>query len=247
VTAVIQPSDPQYLKVAIRQLGLSEIQGPAHEKRVVAMYAASGHPEVKDDETAWCAAFVGWCLKQAGLSNTGNLMARSYVRYGRGLDINKPAPRGAIAVWPRGKPPSGHVNFVLNDDGTYLTCIGGNQGNGRGGGVTVTKDRKANVIALRMPILAHAKPAPVPPPPDVEPPPQPDPAPSEPELPWWHPKRIINWIVATFAGGLTIGGVTLDAEFLKAFGWIAGVAFVAFVFWVYALPPRGKFWKGIFK
>jgi len=142
-------TDPPYLKAAFSMLGLSEISGPKHEKKVLAMYVASGHPEISDDETAWCAAFVGWCLKQAGLKNTGSLMARSYATYGRELSLKKPIPRGAIMVWTR--TGGGHVNFCLKDDGEYVTCIGGNQENGKGGGVTITRRLKAPAVAARMP------------------------------------------------------------------------------------------------
>jgi len=145
-------TDPPYLKAAFSKLGLSEIVGPKHEKQVLAMYAASGHPEIKDDETAWCAAFVGWALLKGGLPNTNNLMARSYSKYGTACDLDEIIPRGAIVVWPRGKPPSGHVNFCLHDDGTYLTCIGGNQGNGKGGGVTISREAKNKAVAARLPV-----------------------------------------------------------------------------------------------
>ena len=146
------PDDPKYLKAAFSKLGLSEIVGSKHEKQVLAMYAASGHPEISDDETAWCAAFIGWALLKGGLPNTNNLMARSYSKYGTACDLDDIVPRGAIVVWPRGKPPAGHVNFCLHDDGTYLTCIGGNQGNGKGGGVTITREAKSRAVAARLPI-----------------------------------------------------------------------------------------------
>lgn len=151
MTRTVLKSDPPHLKAAFADLGLSEIAGKRHEKRVLALYADAGHPGIKDDETAWCAAAVGAWLHRAGLPNTGSLMARSYAKYGIACDLKKKVPRGAIAVWPRGKPPSGHVNIVLEDDGTYLTCIGGNQSNGSGGGVTISRDLKKRAVACRMP------------------------------------------------------------------------------------------------
>jgi uncharacterized protein (TIGR02594 family) len=55
-------------------------------------------------------------------------MARSYLKYGTKLD--KPRP-GCIAIWPRGKPPSGHVGFVVSVDETAGTVktIEGNVSN----------------------------------------------------------------------------------------------------------------------
>lgn len=157
------PSDPEHLKRAFADLGLSEIQGSRHEPRVIKMYALSGNPGIKNDETAWCAAAVGAWLKEAGLPNTGSLMARSYSRYGMDVTSLPRIPRGAICVWPRGAPPSGHVNICLDDDGVYLTCIGGNQGNGQGGGVTISRERKSKLVAARVPVTKTApKPVPVP-------------------------------------------------------------------------------------
>jgi uncharacterized protein (TIGR02594 family) len=148
----VWPTDPEHLKRAFADLGLSEIQGSRHEPRVIKMYALSGNPGIKNDETAWCAAAVGAWLKEAGQPNTGSLMARSYARYGKDVTNLPRIPRGAICVWPRGAPPSGHVNICLEDDGAYLTCIGGNQGNGAGGGVTISRERKSKLVAARVPL-----------------------------------------------------------------------------------------------
>lgn len=145
-------SDPAYLKAAFGDLGLSEIPGKRHSARVLELFKSSGHPEIKNDETAWCAAAVGGWLAESGYPNSGSLMARSYGKYGRAVDLKSKVPRGAIIVWPRGAPPSGHVNICLEDDGTYLTCIGGNQSNANGGGVTVSRERKSRAIAARLPV-----------------------------------------------------------------------------------------------
>lgn len=151
MSRTVLKNDFPYLKAAFADLGLSEIIGKKHEKRVLAMYADAGHSQIKDDETAWCAAAVGAWLKRGGEPNTKSLMARSYTKYGVACAANKRVPRGAIAVWPRGKPPSGHVNIVLEDDGEFVTCIGGNQSNGAGGGVTISRERKSHAVAFRMP------------------------------------------------------------------------------------------------
>lgn len=241
--ARVMPGDPLYLRVALGKLGLSEIQGNVDEPQVLAMYAACGHPEVKHDETPWCAAFVGWSLAQGGLPNTRSLLAISYAKYGTGLDRNKIIPRGAIAVWPR--TGGNHVNFVLADDGVTITCLGGNQGNGRGGGVTVSHYPKDQAIAFRMPSgvpLPKPKPKPEPKPepaplPDV-PAPEPKPRPQpddpgvepedEPKLPFW--KRW--WRSLTGAGG-GVGGVGLLSAFTDwqvALAIILSVALVVLVF-----------------
>lgn len=225
------PGDPAWLRAAFSRLGVSEISGAKHEKKVLEMYAASGHPEIKNDETAWCAAYVGWALKQAGLPNTGSLMARSYAKYGRKLSTSAVIPRGAICVWPRGKPPSGHVNFCLSDSGQFITCIGGNQNNKKGGGVTVSKYRKSSLVAAVWPI--EPKPEPEPEQPDIEPPddapkptqpddPGPEPAAVPVKLPWHKKvwaflKSKWTWVAGgLFGGGITIGSVDITAEMILA-------------------------------
>jgi len=152
---VAHADDPKYLKAAFSVLGLSEIAGEEDEPQILAMYVACGHPEVVRDEVAWCAAYVGWCLHRGGLPTSKpvnqNLLAASYVNYpGKKYTKDDTVPRGAICVWPRSEG-SGHVNFALADLGEYVLCIGGNQGNGRGGGVTITKYSKDKLKAAIMP------------------------------------------------------------------------------------------------
>jgi uncharacterized protein (TIGR02594 family) len=252
----VQPNDPPHLKAMFSILGLSEIAGPQHERRVLAMYAACGHPEINNDEVPWCAAGVGWCLVQASLPlpPKARLMARSYAKYGRALDTSKILPRGAICVFPRGKPPAGHVNLLLRDDGTWLTCIGCNQANGKGGGVTIAKFRKSDLLAARMPAGVASKPkpvAPIPPPPDIEPVPQ-EPAKDMGDLK--NSRTVAGGVVAT---GGTAGTAAAEAaqqieplaefstyiKFLFVGLTLAGIGWMIYARWDDAgrpLPWKGK-------
>jgi uncharacterized protein (TIGR02594 family) len=220
--------DPAWLKAAFSRLGVSEIAGARHEKKVLEMYAAAGKPQASD-EVAWCSAFIAWCLKKAGLPHSGSLMARSYTKYGIKQDKKKRIPRGAICVWPRGNDPVyGHVNFCLDDDGQTITCIGGNQENGKGGGVTISKYKKSRLVSAVMPAPKKPKPKPEPPPPpDIEPPTE-LPTPTQPDdpavpvpvpkLPWNFLKHKWGWIAGgLFGGGFTIGNVDISAEMILAF------------------------------
>jgi uncharacterized protein (TIGR02594 family) len=154
---VVHADDPRYLKAAFSALGLSEIAGEEDEPQILAMYAACGHGEIRRDEIAWCAAYVGWALHRGGLANTGSLLAISYAQYpGRRFSRGDAIPRGAICVWPR--TGGNHVNFALADLGDTILCIGGNQGNGRGGGVTITKYAKDRLkVAVLPKSVAAAK------------------------------------------------------------------------------------------
>lgn len=117
----------KWLNIAKSYLGLAEIVGAEDNPKIVKMYADVGFPNVKSDETAWCAAFVGSCLKQDNKPYLKSLAARSYLNYG----IKSDPKEGAIAVFWRGSPSGwqGHVGFITKWDNTHVWVIGGNQGN----------------------------------------------------------------------------------------------------------------------
>lgn len=118
-------------EIADSYRGLSEIPGAAHNPQILEFFKSSGHGWVQDDETPWCAAFVGSCLAQAGLTGTNKLNARSYLNWGVAVD-EADAQRGDIVVFWRKKPdgPFGHVAFFdsWGEDDT-VKVLGGNQGN----------------------------------------------------------------------------------------------------------------------
>ena len=117
---------PAWLRIAERELGVHEYDGPRSNPSIDAYYRDSGHPEVRDDEVPWCAAFVGACLKRAGKAGSGSLRARSYLTWGARIALPKP---GAVAVLSRCNDPNqGHVGFWLGTDGDEITLLGGNQG-----------------------------------------------------------------------------------------------------------------------
>ena len=113
-------------EIAKSKLGLKEIPGPLHNDEIIAMFAKVGHSWVKDDETAWCAAFVGWAIEMAGGKSTRKLDARSYLEWGVGVGVDN-IQRGDIGVWPRGKGWQGHVGFVERVEGDKVWLNSGNQ------------------------------------------------------------------------------------------------------------------------
>jgi len=117
---------PPWLVEAIKVNGMKEAPGAADNPAVVKLYAEAGHPEIKHDEVAWCAAFVGAMLKRAGQKNSGSLAARSYETFGTRL--HNPM-FGCIGVKKRpGGGWLGHVGFVVGFDGARVWMLGGNQG-----------------------------------------------------------------------------------------------------------------------
>jgi len=116
--------------LACEEIGLKELRGAEHNPDIVEMFADVGHSWVKDDETAWCAAFVGSMLARAGLPSTRKLDARSYLKWGMSVDP-RDAQIGDIVVFWRQSPTSwqGHVGFFAGRDGDYIKVLGGNQSN----------------------------------------------------------------------------------------------------------------------
>ena len=121
--------EPPWLVIARGELGVHETPGPASTKRIDEYLRSTMLPErFIEDETPWCAAFTGWCLRGAGVASTRSAGARSYLRWGVELD----EPRvGCVAVLTRpGLPTSGHVAFWLGAGGEgKVRLLGGNQSN----------------------------------------------------------------------------------------------------------------------
>lgn len=135
----------KWMEIAWSEIGVKEVAGAEANSQIVKYFEDVGKPEVKSDETAWCAAFVGACLERAGIKSTRSLMARSYTKFGTKLDKLRV---GAIGVIPRTADPTfGHVFFVDGWTDTHIIALGGNQSNA----VTRTKIRRSQLIALRWP------------------------------------------------------------------------------------------------
>src|SRR5438128_7376821 len=136
-----------WFSVAMHFKGLTEVHGSVANPQIVELYRLSGHPEVKDDETPWCAAFVGACLRLSGYRSSGSLLARSYQDFGQHLDAPE---RGCIVVFVRGDPSAGtgHVAFFDHQDGDRIFVLGGNQADA----VNIAAFSRKSVLAYRMPV-----------------------------------------------------------------------------------------------
>lgn len=134
---------PLWLAAAWRELGQSEIRGATDNARIVGFFRDAGHAYVKDDETAWCAAFVGAMLERSGQRSTRSLRARSYLEWGSAIGT---ARTGCVAVLSRGADPAlGHVGFVIGETADGIVLLGGNQNNA----VTVQSFARSRLLALR--------------------------------------------------------------------------------------------------
>jgi len=134
-------------QIANSYLGLKEWPGAKHNETIVNFYKKAGHPEIKDDETPWCAAFVGAVLAEAGLTGTGALAARSYLKWGEAVsDISEAEPGDVVVFWRGAKDGwQGHVGFFVRPDGDKIMVLGGNQGNA----VSIAAYPKSRLLGIR--------------------------------------------------------------------------------------------------
>jgi uncharacterized protein (TIGR02594 family) len=125
------------LVIASKEIGVKEYKG-GENPRIIEYHSVTSL-KATEDEVAWCAAFVSWCLEKAGYQSTRSASARSYLSYGNPVD--KPF-EGCIVVFERGEPWQGHVGFFVKEEGSYVHCLGGNQGNA----VSIAKYPKSRVL-----------------------------------------------------------------------------------------------------
>ena len=114
---------PNYVKKALKEVGIYEIHGGKHHPRVLE-YHRSSAGKYSNDEVPWCGSFVNWVLRKSGYETIG-VPERAKAWLDFGLPIDEPV-MGAIAV--KSRKGGGHVAIVVGEspDGK-LWCVGGNQ------------------------------------------------------------------------------------------------------------------------
>jgi uncharacterized protein (TIGR02594 family) len=128
-------NDPEWLKVAAREEAAGVRESNPSNPRIVEYLSTCtdlSRTDRNDDGTAWCSAFVNWCLRVTNIGGTNSATALKWKDWGN-EDVQP--DRGSIVVWRRKKGQGtnlrtvgGHVAFLLEDRGEYLYVLGGNQG-----------------------------------------------------------------------------------------------------------------------
>lgn len=133
-----------WMAEAKKHIGQKEVKGPKHNSWIVSLWKAIKRGGIKDDETAWCAAYVGACFEAVNIPSTRFESARSYEKWG--IPLTYPV-YGAVAVLTR-PGGGGHVMFVMGQDSKgNILGLGGNQGDM----VNVSSFPKSRVTAIRWP------------------------------------------------------------------------------------------------
>lgn len=126
---------PDWLFIAEQELGVRERAGKLHNKRILDYLKTAlnlGNWGRNRDETAWCAAFVNWCLEEAGYEGTDHALARSFLTWGDAVEgqvlgaiivIRYRGNKDAVTGGFRGY----HVGFLIRDSRYSWRILGGNQ------------------------------------------------------------------------------------------------------------------------
>lgn len=120
-----------WMAIARKEEGTRETSGKAANPRIIE-YHATTTLRAKSDEIAWCASFVNWVLKKAGIKGTNSAAAASWVKWGSPTT----ARQGAITVIYNASAANSslstsgnHVGFLVRETNTHYVLLGGNQSN----------------------------------------------------------------------------------------------------------------------
>jgi uncharacterized protein (TIGR02594 family) len=121
-----------WLTTAQGKIGVAEAPGPANNPEISNFLSTVGFGAGQPDSTAWCAAFVCWCLLNCG-DATAEATAKKY-RSSFAKDWLKlpndllEAAVGAIGILKKQTADTtGHVGFISAVNGTNITLLAGNQ------------------------------------------------------------------------------------------------------------------------
>lgn len=136
-------TEPVWLAEARKNIGIKETKGGVHTPEVLKYWKDIKRGGIKDDETPWCAAFVGAMLERSGIKSSRFESAKSYLQWG---DLLTQPVVGCVVVFTR--DGGGHVGFVVGQDKSgNLLVLGGNQGDA----VNVRSFPRSRVTGYRWP------------------------------------------------------------------------------------------------
>lgn len=136
-------SELPWIAEARKAIGIKEIKGSKHHPDIAQYWKDIKRGGIKDDETPWCAAFVGAMLERAGIRSTRFESAKSYLDWG--VTLSDPQ-YGCVVIFSRSG--GGHVGFVVGVDARgRLMVLGGNQSDE----VNITPFDRSRVEGYRYP------------------------------------------------------------------------------------------------
>lgn len=146
----MERSEPRWITEARKYTGEAEIKGPKHNPLILQFWKDIKRGGIKDDETPWCAAFVGAVLERVGIQSSRFESAKSYLSWGSEL---KQPMLGCVVVFTR--DGGSHVGFVVGQQQNGdLMVLGGNQSDA----VNIRTFPRSRVTGYRWPSGASVTP-----------------------------------------------------------------------------------------
>lgn len=144
--------EPKWIAEGYKYLGVHEIKGEQHHPSILQWWKDIKRGGIRDDETPWCAAYVGAMFERVGIRSSRFESAMSYLEWGMPL---KEPYYGCVAVFTR--TGGGHVGFVVGvAENGDLMVLGGNQSDE----VNIRSFPRSRVSGYRWPLneLVNGKP-----------------------------------------------------------------------------------------
>ena len=128
---------------------------PVRWNPVIVKFFTATSTTPSGDTTAWCAAFVNFCLIQAAIGRvpvngaadpTFSAASSSFRSWSTKIDVAKgetPKPGDVVVFRNKSSPGHGHVGFVIAEDTNSILVLGGNQFEGSPVRHTVNRKRLA--------------------------------------------------------------------------------------------------------
>lgn len=135
---------PKWMLIAAQEIGVRETPDGSNTPRILEYQRATRLDEqALGDDTAWCAAFVSWCLQEAGFKNPRFALAKNFLKYGEAVTVPE---FGDLMIFDHGAYK--HVAFFVLDIGSDYEVLGGNQHNS----VRYGHEHKESLLGIRRPV-----------------------------------------------------------------------------------------------
>lgn len=119
---------PPWMQIAIMEQGVQEWAKGDNPRILEYLKSCGISGSLLKDETAWCAAFVNWCIKRSGYQSQGSAKVSNWWGWGRPVA----ATYGAICITQpltTDQANSGHIGFLHAMDATNVWLLSGNSKN----------------------------------------------------------------------------------------------------------------------